>query len=69
MSPYILATSTTEKVLSYNQLQLTKQYHIIVPREYPLTAAYAKFVNAGLIEHIRQGGKPVSLPAGVQNAT
>ncbi|KAH1638329.1 hypothetical protein KXX39_005655 [Aspergillus fumigatus] len=44
-------------------------YHIIAPREYPLTAAYAKFVNAGLIKHIRQGGKPASLPAGVQNAT
>ncbi|KAH3242047.1 hypothetical protein KXW31_006403, partial [Aspergillus fumigatus] len=41
----------------------------MAPREYPLTAAYAKFVNAGLIEHIGQGGKPASLPAGVQNAT
>lgn len=26
-------------------------------------------MNAGLIKHIRQGGKPASLPAGVQNAT
>ncbi|KAH2367898.1 hypothetical protein KXV41_001066, partial [Aspergillus fumigatus] len=41
----------------------------MAPREYPLTSAYAKFVNAGLIEHIGQGGKPASLPAGVQNAT
>ncbi|KAH1807454.1 hypothetical protein KXX27_008509, partial [Aspergillus fumigatus] len=31
----------------------------MAPREYPLTAAYAKFVNAGLIEHIGQGQSAV----------
>ncbi|KAF4241512.1 hypothetical protein CNMCM8980_000871 [Aspergillus fumigatiaffinis] len=45
------------------------RYHRMAPREYPLTAAYAKFVNAGLITHIGQGGKQADLPAGIKNAT
>ncbi|KAF7174479.1 hypothetical protein CNMCM6106_008897 [Aspergillus hiratsukae] len=41
----------------------------MAPREYPLTAAYAKFVNANLIEHIGRGGQKTDLPAGIENAT
>jgi hypothetical protein len=41
----------------------------MAPREYPLTAAYAKFVNASLIAHIGKGGKQADLPAGIKNAT
>jgi hypothetical protein len=38
-------------------------------REYPLTAAYAKFVNAGLIAHTGKGGKKADLPDGIKNAS
>jgi hypothetical protein len=41
----------------------------MAPREYPLTAAYAKFVNAGLIQHVGQGGKIADMPDGTKNAT
>jgi len=41
----------------------------MAPREYPLTAAYAKFVNAGLIAHIGKGGKQADLRVGIKNAT
>ncbi|KAF7137095.1 hypothetical protein CNMCM5793_007108 [Aspergillus hiratsukae] len=41
----------------------------MAPREYPLTKTYAKFVNAGLIEHIGRNGKQADLPDGIKNAT
>lgn len=34
---------------------------------YPLTAAYANFVKAGLVDHVDQTGRATELPAYVEN--
>lgn len=36
---------------------------------FPLTATYAKFVDAGLIEHLGQGGKRSDLPENIRQAS
>lgn len=44
-----------------------KEFEHIDKMSFPLTAAYNKFVKAGLIDHLDQHGKAADLPSYVQN--